>query len=406
MTRKKPLKIRLLSFDLVKDEKLLEEKENGLHYEEINKDGEILKDVHLTKFLLRYEHTEINENASITKRTYVFRIYKCINGEYSENSNLFEYEDGKKLDIDRINTVLDNSIRILHSRYNNKQFKNYIQDYISLLVKKIPDDIALINTKNREIVKKFIRSFIEILKDGENDYIENRFDEKNEEYLGYFEYNDISSNKDLYLSIRNNKLSDFVPSEFNIPSKEYKKQIIGYKERKRDNEDKLQITCYCLSYKSWYNLVLDKEKSDLHESFKKLQEDVLLEELSNLGILRPVKKKEEIVCNTIKDIKERKYNIYFHYVKRSKQKDCNTAIIILDVKKMYKIINENYIEKKIEPEPQISDNSDDTSYPKDISEVIERFKKMSELEEKEKLDNDRLEGFDWLRNYDNGDLDD
>lgn len=366
MTKKKLLKIRLLSFDLVKDEKLLEEKENGLHYEEINKDGEILKDVHLTQFLLRFEHTEINENASIKRRTYVFKVYKCVNGEYIENSNLFEYEDGKKLDIDKINTILDNSIRILHSQFNNKQFKNYIQDYISLLVKKIPDDIALRNIKNREIVKKFVRSFMEILKDGENDYIEDRFDEKNGEYLEYFEHNDISSNKDLYLSIRNNKLFGLIPSEFDISSKEYKKQIIGYKERKKDNEHKLQITYYCLSYKSWYNLVLDKEKSDLHESFKKLQEDVLLEELSNLGILRLVRKREEIVCNTIEDIKKKKYSIYFHYVKRSEQKDCNTAIIMLDVKEIYKIIKENYIEEKIEPDNSDDyDNNDNDDYDND-----------------------------------------
>lgn len=45
---------------------------------------------------------------------------------------------------------------------------------------------------------------------------------------------------------------------------------------------------------------------------------------------------------------------------------------------------------------------DDSVYPKDISEVIERFKKLSELEEEEKLD-DRLEGFDWLRDYDTDD---
>lgn len=340
----------------------LEERNDGLHYCILDKDKEILKeDIHLTQFLLRLDTFNIDDKPDsiiLKKRTYTFKIYKCINKVFSLNDMKFEYIQGSYPTHLDFNKYLDNDIQI-SIWIDEKLFKRCMYSYIAFLIKNIKNNEAVINAKNRTLVENFIRSFLDIIENSRDIYLENFFNlySGQQFYSQFFNIFHIHSNKDLYLSIIHDTLKPTYDYKELIQSFEnYKK--IGYIERKQDDNREAK-TFYYLHYKSWYNLVVNKEQSNAEYSFKTLTQDIILWELYQLGILYTINSHKPTVDEDLRNIKNWKYKYLIHKVCKSYYcKDnhpLSASMLAIDVVKMYESVRYPYIEpsEELEEKPNI-----------------------------------------------------
>lgn len=338
----------------------LEERNDGLHYCILDKDKEILKDdIHLTKFLLRLDTFDIDEKPDtiLKKRTYTFKIYKCINGVFSLNDMKFEYIQGSFPTHLDFNKYLDNDIQI-SIWIDEKHFKRCMYSYIAFLIKNIKNNQAVVNAKNRTLVKNFIKSFLDIIENSRDIYLENFFNLYSGQrfYSDFFDSFHIHSNKDLYLSGIHNTIIGANERYYELAKsfENYKK--IGFIERKQDDNREAK-TFYYVHYKSWYNLVVNKEQSNAEYSFKTLTQDIILWELYCLDILYTINTHKPTVDEDLRNVKNWKYKYLIHKVCKSDYEDSplSASMLAIDIVKMYESVGYPYIEpsEELEENPNI-----------------------------------------------------
>lgn len=342
-----------------KDIYFLQERCDGLHYCISDTEQEILKDdIHLTRFLLRFDTFNIDEKPDtvLKKRTYTFNIYKCIDNIYFFNDMKFEYVQGSLPTPLDFNKYLDNDIQ-LSIWIDEKLFKRCIYSYITFLIKNIKNNEAVVNARNRLLVKKFIKSFLDIIENSRDIYLENSFNLHSEDY-GYkelFNTFHIRSNRDFYLNVIHNILKPNHESDKQfIPNPEnYKK--IGFIERGQFDNNRETRTYYYIHYKSWYNLVISKEQSNAEYSFKTLTQDIILWELYQLDILHTINTHKPIIDDDLRKSKNWKYKYLIHKVcKHNDEKSpLSASMLAIDIKKMYESVEYPYIEpsKELEENP-------------------------------------------------------
>lgn len=339
----------------------LEERSDGLHYCILDKNKEILKkDIHLTKFLLRLDTFDIDEKPDtiLKKRTYTFKIYKCINKVFSLNDMKFEYIQGSYPTHLDFNKYLDNDIQI-SIWIDEKHFKRCMYSYIAFLIKNIKNNQAVVNAKNRTLVKNFIKSFLDIIENSRDIYLENFFELHSEEY-GYKEFFNafhIRSNRDFYLSVIHDILKPNHESDKQfIPNPENYKKIGFIKAEQFDNNRETR-TYYYVHYKSWYNLVVSKEQSNAEYSFKTLTQDIILWELYQLDILHTINTHKPTVDEDLRNVKNWKYKYLIHKVCKNDYEDSplSASMLIIDIVKMYESVGYPYIEpsEKLKKNPNI-----------------------------------------------------
>lgn len=363
---KKDKKLTLHNHIYLKDKNediyFLQERNDGLHYCILDKDKEILKDdIHLTQFLLRFDTFNIDEKPDtiLKKRTYTFKIYKCINEIYFLNDMKFEYIQSSLPTHLDFNKYLDNDIQI-SIWIDEKHFKCCMYSYIAFLIQDIKNNQAVVNAKNRTLVKNFIKSFLDIIENSRDIYLENLFNLRSGHpfYSDFFNIFHISSNKDLYLNGIHNMITGSSSSErykdLIKNFENYKK--IGYIDRKQDDNRKAK-TFYYVHYKSWYNLVVSKEQSNAEYSFKTLTQDIILWELYQLDILYTINTHKPTIDEDLRNVKNWKYKYLIHKVCKSDYEDSplSASMLAIDITKMYESVGYPYIEpsKELEENPNI-----------------------------------------------------
>lgn len=169
-------------------------KENSLHVY----DEEEQVDYEIGNFYLRLKKIDISDKIdNCQKIKYWFDIYRYNNRKNIKEDVQFYYNEGEKV-IRKMKERL--TINCILNILSLKYFDIYIHELINQgVIKKRYKSVN--NEENIELVRKYLISFVKLIYDNENKFIECNFDftEENKEY---YNSNRICGNKDLFLKQR------------------------------------------------------------------------------------------------------------------------------------------------------------------------------------------------------------